>query len=231
MGNQSKSVIQAMDRNTFVLGRGLDRILAVLSGNGGEGGGYEYPAIANGPIEQVLAFNNNETITLKGPNKSPHFSSHGVLTDLQHRVIEGSKVETTFPVDPATFPQTSLFPPEQLPPWDGPPVDPENTTGNGYSKQSYWFPDGSRLTTVGPSLPKIASTANGGAQFWVGSIGVVSQGTGRFEGARGVSVYVGSAYFDAWPANFVEQVAILRKGFKALVGTYFKVVLAKDLPK
>jgi hypothetical protein len=226
---QSRSLIQAIDTQSLVLGEGLNRILQVLSHGGGIS--YEYPAIANGPFEQVLAFNNNEEIQLKGPNKSPHFSSHGELTDLQHRVIPGSRVETTFPVDPAQFGDTSKFPPEQVPPWDGPPVNPENTTENGYSKQAYFFAGGDSLITVGPSLPKIASTANGGAQFWVGSIGVVSQGTGKYAGARGVSVYVGSAYFGAWPANFVEQIALLRKGFTAYVGTYFKVVLAKDLAK
>jgi hypothetical protein len=229
MAKQSRSLIQAIDTQSLVLGEGLNRILQVLSGGGGVN--YHYPAIANGPFEQVLAFNNNETIVLKGPNKAPYFSSHGELTDLQHRLIEGSRVETTFPVDPAQFGETSKFPPVQDPPWDAPPVNNENTTGNGYSKQSYFFPGGDSLTTVGPSLPKIASTVDGGAQFWVGSIGVVSQGTGKYAGARGVSVYVGSGYFDAWPANFVEQIALLRKGFTALVGTYFKVVLAKDLGK
>jgi hypothetical protein len=213
MAEQSRSVIEAIDRLRLAIGGTF---------------GFEYPNIANGPFEQVLAFNNNETIALKGPDKAPHFSSHGVLTDLQHRVIEGSRVATTFPVDPAKFGNTTKFPPVQDPPFDAPPVDEENTTGNGYSKQAYFFPDGSSLVTVGPSLPKIVGLRNGGAQFWVGSIGVVSQGTGRFTGARGTSVYVGSGYFDVWPAAFKDQIALLRKGFTALVGTYFKVILERD---
>jgi hypothetical protein len=224
MGHQSKSVIAAMDAQTLVLREGLDKIINALGG----GGGYQYPDIASGPFEQVLAFNNDETITLEGPDDGPHFSSHGTLTDLQHVPIKGSRVETTFPVDPSTFGETTKFPPTQKQPFNQPPVNNKNTTGNGYSKQAYFFPDDSYLVTVGPSLPKIVSTKGGGAQFWVGSIGVVSQGTGRFAGARGVSVYVGSAFFPTWPATFPEQVAVLRKGFKALVGTYFKVVLARD---
>ena len=224
MGHQSRSVIEAIDRIRLVLERGED----------GEGGGYEYPKIANGPYEQVLAFNNDEHITLKLPDehsKTPYFSSHGVLTDLQHVVIEGSRVETTFPVDPKDLAETELFPPPQVQPFDAPPVDNLHATSPGPSKQAYFFPDGSSLVTAGPSLPKIARTKNGGAQFWVGSIGVVAQGTGRFAGARGVSVYVGSGYFDKWPKEQKAQLDLLQAGFTALVGTYFKVVLKKDQAK
>src|ERR1700688_57844 len=222
MADQSRSVIEAIDRIRLALGSG----------------GYEYPDIANPPFEQVLAFNNNEDITLKDPDEHsplPYFSSHGVLTDLQHRVIEGSRVETTFPVDPKDLAETENFPPPQEgPPFNIPPVNNEHTTSNGYSKQAYFFPgdpEESSLVTAGPSLPKIARTKNGGALFLEGSIGVVAQGTGRFKGARGTSVYVGSGYFDKWPKDQGAQLDLLRKGFKALVGTYFKVILKRDLAK
>ena len=84
------------------------------------------------------------------------------------------------------------------------------------------------MITVGPSLPKIVLLKNGGAQFWVGSIGVIAQGTGKYEGVRGMSVYLGSAYLEHWPKTFDEQVKLLTKGFKALVSTYFKLVLKED---
>src|ERR1700730_13345711 len=104
MADDSRSVRAAIDRNSLVLGAGLDRILLALSG-----GGYEYPDIANKPFELVLAFNNNENIKLKDPDEHsplPYFSSTGELTDLQHRVIAGSSVETTFPVNPADLKET-----------------------------------------------------------------------------------------------------------------------------
>jgi len=194
-------------------------------------GGYEYQQIANQPIERVLAFNNDEYIALKGTpeGKDLHFSSHGTLTDLRHNPIPGSKVETTFPVDAAAFPATVEFPKPQKPPWDGPPLNEANTTGNGYSKQAYFFDnEASSLITVGPSLPKIARAKGGTAQFWVGSIGVITQGTGKYEGARGVSVYIGSAYLPKWPDKFEDQIKILQTGFKALVGTYFKFIFKAD---
>jgi hypothetical protein len=199
-----------------------------------------YPQIANGPYEQVLAFNNNEHISLQGvADGKPHFSSHGQLTDLKHRVLAGSRVETTFPVDPTKLPDTKLWPSAQPgPPWDAPPLDPTNTgewslTGNplftGYSKQAYFFDGGvNSLVTVGPSNPKIVRLKDGGAQFWVGSIGVIAQGTGKYEGVRGMSVYLGSGYLPNWSDDQGQQIKILQTEFVALVSTYFKFVFKMD---
>lgn len=193
-------------------------------------GGPERPNIENGPVEIVLAFNNDEHIALEGPDNAPYFSSHGPLTDLNGKVLPGgARVATTFPVDPTKFNETGLFPPEQDEPFDEPPVDPKETTDIRNSKQAYYFNnDEDSFVTAGPSIPKITRTKNGGAQFWVGSIGLIAQGTGKYEGCRGVATYVGSGYFDHWPNTFPEQVKLLRKGFKALVGTYAKIVLKKD---
>src|ERR1041385_8685748 len=97
----------------------LDKIYLALGGNK-----IEHPAIANGPIEIVLAFNNDEHIVLKGPDDAPYFSSHGPLTDLNGVVLPGTRVATTFPVDPSKFNETGIFPPVQTEPFDQPPVDP-----------------------------------------------------------------------------------------------------------
>jgi hypothetical protein len=208
----------------------LDKIHQSLGGHaGGKGDGVEHPNIANGPVEHVLAFNNDERIALEGPDDAPYFSSHGPLTDLQGNILPGTRVATTFPVDPTKFDETGVWPPEQDEPFDEPPVDPEETTDIRNSKQAYYFNnDKDSFVTAGPSIPKITRTKNGGAQFWVGSIGLIAQGTGKYEGAHGVATYVGSGYFDEWPDSFEEQIGLLRAGFKALVGTYAKIVLKKD---
>ena len=218
MSDRSRSVIEALDRMRNVL---------VPSGYPGN---IEYPWIVNGPVEHVLAFNNDEHIRLEGPDDEPYFSSHGPLTDLHGIVLPGSRVATTFPVDPSKFGETGTWPPVQKEPFDRPPVDYTNTTNHGYSKQAYYFDnDKNWFVTAGPSLPKIVRTTNGGAQFWVGSIGVIAQGAGRYEGARGVATYVGSGYFADWPTAFEEQIRLLRAGFRALVGTYVKVVLRENV--
>jgi hypothetical protein len=210
--------------------KALDGIRQELKSKGEEGD-FEYPDIGNGPNELVLAFNNDEFIKLLGPDYEPYFSSHGPLTDLHGNVLPGTRVATTFPVDPSKFGETGTWPPPQVEPFDEPPTDNRNTTGHGYSKQAYYFNnDKDWFVTIGPSLPKIVRTKDGGAQFWVGSIGVISQGHGRFAGARGVTTYVGSAYLKDWPPDndFQGQIKILREGFRALIGTFVKVVLSKD---
>ena len=78
----------------------------------------EYPKIANGAVERVLAFNNHEYIALKGPDEAPFFSSHGPLTDLQGNTLPGTRLGTTFPVDPKTFPETRVWPVSQVEPFD-----------------------------------------------------------------------------------------------------------------
>ena len=218
MATQSHNVLEALDR------------IGDAIANAGGAVNVEYPGIANGPVEIVLGFNNDEVIRLVDhTTPAPYFSSGGVLTDLRGSVLPGSKVETTFPVDVAKLPQTIVWPTVQVQPFNQPPVDKVNTTGHGYSKQAYYFNDGADyLVTVGPSLPKILGLKGGGAQFWVASIGVIAQGEGKYKGARGTSVYIGSAFLQKWPAKHKDQFDLLAKGFKARVGTYFKIVFERD---
>src|SRR5437764_6263568 len=203
----------------------LDKISSAIVG--GIGGGIKYPEISTDrDVELVLGFNNNEHIALKGPDKAPYFSSGGPLTDLHGNVVAGSRVATTFPVDPKSFGETEIWPHHQVEPFDQPPVDFQGLTNHGYSKQAYFFDnDANWFVTAGPALPKITRTKAGGALFWVGSIGVIAQGGGIYEGARGVATYVGSGYFDKWPKTFPEQVKLLRDGFKGSIMTQAKIVL------
>jgi hypothetical protein len=189
-----------------------------------KGGNYHYPHIANRPVETVLAFNNDERIHLVDNGKGLHFSSEGVLTDLEHNALPGSKVLTTFPVQSSDFNGTVQWPVAQQEPWTSPPLDQKNTTQGGFSKQAYFFGKDDYFVTVGPSLPKITKVKGGGAEFWVGSIGVFTQGGGVFEHVRGVSTYVGSAYLPNWPDNPNDQLKLLKAGFAARIGTFFKFV-------
>ncbi|HSE19897.1 MAG TPA: hypothetical protein VLB46_22740 [Pyrinomonadaceae bacterium] len=238
--DKDKDVAEAIDRLRDLIERktteqhkavieALDKLQNVLESHEREDN-IDYSRIKNGPVEHVLAFNNDEFIELKNATtKNPYFSSRGVLTNLHHRELPGSKVETTFPVDPDKIGESFNWPPEQVEPFRKPPLDFTNTTGHGYSKQAYFFDGGSSsLVTVGPSLPKIAVLKKGGAQFWVCSIGVVTQGTGKYQGVRGASVYLGSAYLETWPKKFEGQIKILAGGFDARVSTYFKLVFKND---
>ncbi len=259
MYDKSHSVMEALDRMREELAEVLPEGTLRPPRDEGDFGDIDaalktfgYTHIHSGRKEHVLAFNNDEHISLRNlpanvdnlrpadlgklaedRNKWPYFSSHGPLTDLHGRVLRGTRVETTFPVDPSQFGDTGLFPPAPPFPYDQPPVEHHERDlprkDIGFSKQAYFLTDDDWFVTVGPSLPKIGLLANGGAQFWVGSIGLIAYGKGKFANAKGVTTYVGSGYFDDWPESTSDQLKLLRDGFRALVGTYVKVVFEDDL--
>ena len=219
MAGKSKNLLEALD--------GIREALAHKAPY--HGVIIEYPQIAIGPVEEVLGFNTNEHHVLKeADTPTPYFSNQGVITDLQGRVLPGSRIETSFRIDVSKIGATTLFPPEQPPPFDEPPSIPTNAEPLGFSKQAYFFADGSSLVTVGPAVPKVLRLKDGGAHLWVSSAGVVAQGKGRYEGARGMSGYAGSAYFPNWPATPPEQLQLLAAGFEVRSSAFFKLVLKAD---
>jgi hypothetical protein len=239
MANHSKSVTEALDRIRKVLEsqtaggstqsavQTLDSYRAALELSG-VASVIEFPRIANGRVEHVLAFTSDEQIVLKDFPDNPYFSSHGFLVDFDHNPFQGMSSQLSFPIKGLDINTVFQWPVEQPAPFDRPPLDNTNVTENGYSKQAYFFGDGSSLVTVGPSLPKITLLKGGGAQFWVGSNGVITQGTGKYEGARGVSSYNGGAFFETWPESFDKQIELLQKGFNAFVSAIFKLVFKSD---
>jgi hypothetical protein len=189
----------------------------------------EYPQLTIGPMEHVLAFKINEHHFLKDANTfTPHFSNQGYFSDLDGRVLRGSSCRTSLKVDITKLPETEHWPPPQPAPFDDGVSIFDHTDALGHSKQAYFFPDGSSLVTTGPSVPKIVKLKGGGAQLWVASVGVIAQGTGKYEDAHGLSSYVGSAHFPHWPQTPPEQLAVLAAGFPAVIAAYFKLVLKED---
>lgn len=218
MANESESVVQALDniRNTLTHKVPDEAVI-------------EYQHLAIGPKERILAFSIKEHHTLKGTNTpTPFFSNQGYFSDLQGRVLPGSSCRTSLAVDASKLGNTYLWPPPQPAPFDQPPSLFENTDPLGHSKQAYFFADGSSIVTTGPSVPKLLRLDGGGAQLWVASVGVIAQGTGKYEGARGLSSYVGSAHFPIWPDSVQEQFNILAAGFEAAITAYFKLVYQQD---
>jgi hypothetical protein len=206
-------------------------------------GGIGLPQLANGP-EKVLGFNVRTTITLipAAPPIPSYFSTQGEIANLNGKVLKGSRAEASLPTDPAGLPQVFKWPNPQTGPFAKIPPDvdstsvtnsastPRNRNTPGYSKQEYFFgdEDGSSLVTVGPSLAKVTLLKDGGAEFCSAGIGAISQGTGKYLGAKGMGTFNGSAFFETWPKKPADVLALLEKGFKAQVATYFKVVLKQD---
>jgi hypothetical protein len=207
----------------------LDKIRYALEHHISQGDVFEYPHLASGPAEHILAFSIKEHHTLKDVDTpEPFFSNQGYFADLSGRTLPGSKCSTSLQVDKAKADTLYKWPPEQPLPYDEPPSKPENTDPLGHSKQAYFFNDEDSLVTTGPSVPKVQLIKGGGAQLWVASVGVIAQGTGKFKEARGLSSYVGSAHFPKWPATPPEQFQLLAAGFEATITAYFKLILKGD---
>jgi len=252
MADDSKSVVDALDRIRDVLERRdndtdvkdqlkllvdlveqLKPLVALAQHPSPYVGNFHFPFVATQPDEHVLAFHNEEIVRLREPEKQdPKFdfylSSTGSLTDLYHVLLEGTHMETNVPLKFSEFALANDWPAvnQNSMPYNEPPISTKNVEKHSYSKQMYKFNDKDILYTVGPSLPKIIPS-NGGAQFWVGSIGAIERGEGKYEGARGISVHDGSAFFPKWPADDKAKVALLKKPFPVKVTTYFKFVLPK----
>lgn len=205
------------------------------------------PGKSTGPYEEVLLFNCSVTITLEKDPKSgqQYFSSKGSLHggslfDLSGRALPGSDVKTALPtlVTKATAPYLLTFPEEQPGPYDilpvktGPGQPPAGEIPPGsYTKQFYDFGKGDTLVTEGPAFPKLTYLKEGGAQFWVGFIGAITQGTGKYAGAKGMGSFNGSAYFAFFPPpdEFPDILLTLEKGFPANVAVCIKVIAGDHL--
>jgi hypothetical protein len=221
MADQSRSVVEAIDR--------VREALALY----GEPGTIEFPGLAIEPVEQVLVFGSEDIVTLKDvnvPGKIPYFGSEGYLTDFSGRRIPGSTIQAALPVDPRpeAFQKQFLWPPEQPKPFDELPVHSTNTDV-GFAKNSFSFGNGNSLVTVGGTLPKILRLENGGAKFWVTSCQVISQGTGRYVGARGIQSFSGSSYFHVWPESLEDAIRLLTTGFRAKIFRCIKLVLNENI--
>lgn len=222
MASGSTSVIAALDR------------LAGKVGSVSSDCRLSHPEYATSPYEEVLVFNSPVTIKLVTVNGKQYFTSDGKILDL--RGNEGGSVNTSLQtsVTPATAAFLLTFPPVQQPVSNSLDVD----TGSGslpagqippgsYTKQFYDFGDGNTLAMEGPAFPKLTFLEGGSsAQFWVGFVGAISQGTGKYEGAKGMGGFDGSAYFKNFPppSKFDAIVAVLSQGFPASVGAYIKIV-------
>src|SRR2546423_2576814 len=238
MADSSKSVVDAIDRIRDALGHKvpddvidiIGQLKLLVEHPSPYVGNINFPFVATRPEEHVLAFHNEEIVRLREPDTpDPKFdfylSSDGSLTDLYHVPIPGTHMETNVPLKFSDFGMANEWPANQnFMPYNEPPISTTNVEKHSFSKQMYKFNDTDILYTVGPSLPKITPSSVG-AQFWVGSIGVIERGEGKYAGARGISVHDGSAFFPNWPANDLEKVELLKKPFPVKVTTYFKYVL------
>lgn len=211
----------------------LERIAEGIGGKEGDTSPIVFPSLAIGPVEEVLIFEVVGHVVLveqKGKDWDAFWHITGNLIDLTGMVLNGGQFETVFPFKFELAQYIPVWPARQGGPFDVPPVNGANTADFGFSKTNFIFPGGDSLVTVGPSIPKIVLLKGGAAQFWVTSVGVTTDGTGRFAGARGMGAFNGSAYFAKAPDFSTEKGRKpLREGFPVKVSINIKLVAAERL--
>jgi len=92
--------------------------------------------------------------------------------------------------------QTFGRPDPPQPPFDEPAGPVQHSVPLSYSKGLRTFPDGSTLTAIGPANLHVAIYVDGASQFWVTSNLIVTNGTGRYEGAQGMKTVAGSTWVE-----------------------------------
>ncbi|OLE53183.1 MAG: hypothetical protein AUG51_14415 [Acidobacteria bacterium 13_1_20CM_3_53_8] len=190
----------------------------------------EYPRLSIVSAEQVLVFCSEDEVVLTDVNvagKTPYFASDGYLTELSGRKLQGSQILAALPVNISVLGETFKWPPVQREPFSQLPVDATNVDV-GFARNSFDFGDGNSIVSVGAALPKLLLLNDGGAMFWVTSCQLITQGTGKFAGARGIQSFAGNSYFPVWPSLPEGQVGVLTRGFKAKIHRCIRVVLKES---
>src|SRR5947209_5823246 len=218
MADKSRNVVEALDRIA-------EELSAKHNGDGGSTiSGIKFPDLAIGPYEEVLIFEVDGHVVLheeQTADADAYFHIRGKLHDLAGKNVTG-EFETVFPFKFALAPQILTWPPTQGGPFNRPPVNGELTDGYGFSKSNFVFSDGS-LVTVGPSIPKFTLLEGGAGQLWVTSVGVTTDGSGRYANLRGMGAFNGSGYYPQAP-DFSTKAGRkqLRDGFPVKVSINIK---------
>jgi hypothetical protein len=208
---------QQQQRTVPLASPGLDRI--------------EQSRLAINALEQVFVYGSEDTVVLQDvgvAGKTPYFASDGYLVDLSGRRLPESEILAALPVDLARLGDTLTWPPRQSEPFGELPIDSTNVNV-GFARNSFKFGDGHSVVTVGAAIPKILGLMNGGAMLWVTSAQVITQGTGKFAGARGIQSFAGTSFFPRWPAAPRDRIGLLTKPFKAKIHRCIRAVLKDNL--
>jgi hypothetical protein len=96
-----------------------------------------------------------------------------------------------------------------------------------YTKGIWVFGDDSSITAVGPALSHLMPLKDGSFLFAVTCAQIITNGTGRYEGARGLKSSLGSTHIEAG----VELFGPGEVKFTATTVDTFKVVRAKDIKR
>lgn len=157
------------------------------------------------------------------------FSKDGkyIAINTQAYKLNGEPDGTYIGVDQPIFhnvAETFARPNPPLPPFDQPAGPMIQVKPLSFSKGLRTFPDGSTITAIGPANLHVVSYVDGASQFWVTSNLIITNGTGRYQGAHGVKIVGGSTWvepgkpltaLDFFSVKTVEVYRIVRSEFIA----------------
>ena len=155
------------------------------------------------------------------------FSPDGkyINIDCKAYKINGEPYGTYVGVDQPVFrsvEETFGRPNPPPPPFDRPEGPVDHIRPLSYSKGLRTYPDGSTITAVGPANLHVIQYPDGAHQFWVTGSLVITSGTGRYKGSRGVKTVGGSTWvepgkpltaLDEFSVKTVEVYRIVRGEF------------------
>jgi predicted ester cyclase len=98
--------------------------------------------------------------------------------------------QATGPMNPQQLMATPPMPPQPIDQPGGIPIVP---VGGNY-KSTWWFNDRDSITAVGPSVAHLVPLEDGSFIFSTSASGIITGGTGQYEGAAGVKSAIGSGH-------------------------------------
>jgi hypothetical protein len=92
------------------------------------------------------------------------------------------------------------------------------------TKGTWTFADGSSITVVGPAMTTLTQLPNGGFLFMVATMQWITNGTGRYAGARGLKSSLGSTYVppgvDLFSPGYTDFDATTVDTFRVMPGQF-----------
>lgn len=155
---------------------------------------------------------------------------NGVINAAHHIAVEGQVYKLNgvpdgehHGIDLPVVPLQQMFqaPPDPRPPFDEPTPPVDEVEVLSYTKGIWKFGDGSTIVAEGPAQLRVIFYVDGASQLWVSGEQIITDGTGRYAGARGVKTVGGSSWVPAGqdpnqPGTFmvrtVEVFRVIRAG-------------------
>jgi hypothetical protein len=123
------------------------------------------------------------------------------------------------------IPESFKAPPTPPGPFDRPVPPVPVVPVLSYTKGIFKFGDGSSITAIGPAAIRVIYYVDGSAQLWISGNQIITNGTGRYQGAQGLRTVAGSTWVPADKATDLTQAGT----FSAKTIEVFRVIRSENI--